>query len=100
MKGRKNKNKKLNPDKLKIVIYRTLVNNPKKRMNAKQIIMKQKLGNSYASANDALQKLEQENKIIHVKDGRYRINKEYLAKANKAKLEKGGKSKSREKTSY
>lgn len=99
MKGRKNKNKKLNPDKLKIVIYRTLVNNPKKRMNAKQIIMKQKLGNSYASANDALQKLEQENKIIHVKDGRYRINKEYLAKANKAKSEKGGKSKSREKTS-
>jgi len=88
MKSRKNKNKQLNPEKLQSVIYRTLVNNPKKRMNAKQIIMKQKLGNSYASANEALKILEQENKIIHVKDGRYRINKEVLAKANKEKADK------------
>jgi len=99
MKGKKVKNKQLNPEKLKIVIYKTLVSNPKKRMNAKQIIMKRKLGNSYASANDALKKLEQEKKIIHVKDGRYRVNKELLAKANKEKNSKGDKDQTRGKTS-
>ncbi len=78
MKAKKKKNKQLSPGKLGDVVFRTLANNPKKRLNAKQIISKRKLGNTYPSVNDALEKLAKENLIIHVKDGRYRINKEAL----------------------
>ena len=46
MKSKKKKNKELAPGKLDQVVFRVLANNPKKRLNAKQIILKQKLGNS------------------------------------------------------
>ena len=83
----KKKNKELAPGKLDQVVFRVLANNPKKRLNAKQIILKQKLGNSYNSVNDALKRLAENNMVIHVKDARYRVNKEKIQEVNALRAE-------------
>jgi ribonuclease R len=94
MKSKKKKKKQLAPGKLDQVIFRVLANNPKKRLNAKQIIMKQRLGNSYNSVNDALARLVEKNMVIHVKDGRHRVNKEKIKEVNAMKAEAKRNSKS------
>ncbi len=75
-KKKKSKNKSLSQGKLKNLVLRVLASNPKKRLNAKQIILKRKIGNSYASVREALLALEKEKLILEHKEGKYKINKE------------------------
>jgi len=66
------KGKKLPAKKLQQVLLRSISDQPKKRLNAKQLIKKLKIANSRVSVDEALSALYRDGKIRHVKDGKYR----------------------------
>ncbi len=72
---KKVKSKKVSSGALKNSILKLFLRMPKKRLNAKQIAGKLRTGNSADSIKHALSLLEKEQKIIFVKDGKYRVNK-------------------------
>ena len=67
--------KKLSAYQLKREILRWFNQNPKKRLNAKQIIKKFKLANSPDSVEDALIKLAAQGELYNIKDDKYRLDK-------------------------
>ncbi len=69
------KGKKLSSGALKSSILRLFIRMPKKRFNAKQISAKLKTGNNVDAIKHALTLLEEEGKILHVKDGKFRLDK-------------------------
>ena len=67
------KGKKLPPKKLQYELFKAFLRQPKKRLNAKQLAKKLKITNSTSSIRDALHQIESENKITHIKDGKYQL---------------------------
>lgn len=67
------KGKKLTANQLQKEVLKTLTRNPKKRFSAKQLIKKLKITNNKDAVNYALSKLAEDNKIRHVKEGKFRI---------------------------
>ena len=68
---------KLPAKKLENASLKLFIRQPSKRYNAKQIINKLQIKNSKTSVDDALTKLHQAGKIIHVKEDKYKLSKEY-----------------------
>ncbi len=66
------KGQKLPAKKLQQILLRSLSDQPKKRLNAKQLVKKLKIANSRISVDEALTTLLRDGKIRHVKDGKYR----------------------------
>ena len=71
----KRKGKKLSARELKSQIIRLFKANPKKRLNAKQVIQKLKISNSKDAVQDALEKLSKEKILYGFDDLRYKLDK-------------------------
>jgi len=71
---------KLNPNDLKRSILALFRRQAKKRYNAKQIQKKLKIKNTKDSIQDALDKLENDKKIVALPREKYKLNKENLDK--------------------
>lgn len=68
------KGKHLSAGQLKTEVIKLFKISPRKRLNAKQIIKKLKVGNNRDSVQDAIIKLAEENKLIPVGDHKFRLN--------------------------
>jgi ribonuclease R len=82
------KGKKLPPKELKRQITFLFRGTPKKRYTPKQIIKKLKIDNNVPSVYSVLQKMTEENKLIAMADGRFRLNK-YADKSPKVHTQEG-----------
>jgi len=71
------KGQKLPARKLENVTLKLFMRQPSKRYNAKQIIKKLQIKNSKTSVEDALTKLYQAGKIVHIKDDKYKLSKSF-----------------------
>ena len=69
------KRRKLSTSELRGRVIRYFKNNPKKRMNAKQLIKKLKINNSKDSVNHVFSVLEKEGILFNVKDDRFKWNR-------------------------
>ena len=69
------KGQKLPAKKLENAALKLFIRQPSKRYNAKQIIKKLQIKNSKTSVEDALTKLFQSGKIVHIKDDKYKLSK-------------------------
>ncbi len=76
------KGKKVQAKKLEYLSLNLFLRQPKKRLNAKQIIKKLKVKNSSDSVQVALDKLEKKGKIEHVKDKKYRLSRDFAFHEN------------------
>ena len=77
--GRKKRGKKkLGINQLKSVLLKYFLKNPKKRMNAGQLIKKLSLSNSRDSVSHALSELHRDDNIRSVSDHKYVLNKRKL----------------------
>lgn len=74
-KRRKPKLKKLSPAKLKSLLLKHFIKNPKKRLNSGQLAKKLKIANNKNSIDNALESLLKENLLRHVSSGKYVLNK-------------------------
>ncbi len=72
----KRKVKKLSAYQLRREILLFFTKNPKKRLNAKQIIKKFNIANSPDSVKDALTKLTEQGQLFNIKDDKYKIEKD------------------------
>ncbi|MEM1320238.1 MAG: ribonuclease R [Bacteroidota bacterium] len=77
---RKIKGKKLTAAQLKNEILKLFKRQPKKRLNAKQIIKKLKIANSKDAVQDALQKMADQNILFPIADHKYRLDRTTTAK--------------------
>lgn len=59
---------------LKKQLSKLFIKNPKTRFNARQIIKKLRIANTKDAVDHSLKTLESESVILHVKDGKYRLN--------------------------
>ncbi len=75
MAKRRYKSKKVNSRDLKTQVYKLFLRLPKKRLNAKQIGAKLKISNSKDAIQYAVDQLAASNKIVFVKDDKYKLNK-------------------------
>ncbi|MCB0685036.1 MAG: ribonuclease R [Saprospiraceae bacterium] len=71
------KGQKLPVRKLMNATLKLFTRQPSKRYNAKQVIKKLQIKNSKTSVDEALLKLSQSGKITHIKDDKYKLNKEF-----------------------
>ena len=78
----KTKGKKLTAGLLRKEVLRLFKRQPKKRLNAKQIIKKLKITNSKDSLQHALEYLTEKQELFQLKDGKYRLDR----KANPQKV--------------
>jgi len=69
--------KKLRPYELERKLLKQFFINPKKRYNSKQLIKKLKLINNRDSIDYALKKLAEQDKLVSISEGRYKLNKAY-----------------------
>ena len=89
MSRKKIKGQKVSANDLRYHIRLLLKRDPSKRLNAKQIRNKLKVLNNTQSINDALERLEKDNYITHVKEGKYKHLKNYQRRT-KEKAEANG----------
>lgn len=85
---KRKKGKKLNAEHLKSFILKYFLKNPKKRMNAGQLIKKLNLANTRDAVSHVLKTLHNEDAIRQVSEFKYVLNKRY---AKEADAEKGSK---------
>lgn len=71
----KTANKKLSAKQLQQEIIKLFKNEPKKRLNPKQIARKLNIANTKDSINDALTKLAETNQLISIPDYKYQLNR-------------------------
>lgn len=84
--GRKGK-KKLASDKLKSVVYKYFQKNPKKRLNAGQLLKKLKSKNNRDSIQSALESLHKEDLIRRVSEHKFVLNKKQSHAASEQEAE-------------
>ena len=84
--GRKGK-KKLASDKLKSVVYKYFQKNPKKRLNAGQLLKKLKSKNNRDSIQSALESLHKEDLIRRVSEHKFVLNKNQSPAASEQEAE-------------
>ncbi len=63
---------------LEKTIYKAFVVRPKKRLNAKDLLKILKGKNSKESINHHLNALEQKGKLVHIKSGRFKLNRDLI----------------------
>ncbi len=80
VKTKKVRGRKVPAAKLAPLCSKLFERQPKKRLNAKQIIKKLKIQNSKASVQHVLEKLAKHGKITHTKDGKYRLASTHMQK--------------------
>ncbi len=88
MKKRRTKetgSKKLGPKQLEKSIYRAFVIRPKKRLNAKDLQKILKVKISKDKINHHLEQLADHQQLIHIRSGRYKLNKAVVQKNNPSK---------------
>ena len=88
-KKQKKKGRKLNADQLKKTILKYFAHNPKKRMNAGQLIKKLKLRVNRDAVGNALSELHSEDFIRPVSEFKYVLNKKKLIKKDAPSIENG-----------
>ena len=77
---RKTGKKKLSPEKVKSLTLKYFLKNPKKRLNAGQLIKKLKVGNNRNSIQHALDQLLKEDFLRPVSESKYVLNRKKIVK--------------------
>lgn len=81
---KKSGTKKLSPAKLKSVLIKHFLKNPKKRLNAGQLAKKLQISDSKNAINYALESLMKDQLLRHISDGRYVLNKKEAYRARRS----------------
>jgi ribonuclease R len=80
----KTKGQKLPANLLKSEVLKLFKNQPKKRLNARQVIKKLKIDNNKDAVQDALTKLEQDGKLFSFGEGSFRLDRTQQFQSDRA----------------